>query len=181
MADWRDEPRGGADSASGSPQNGRVDRAAEARSAGETGPGTNAKKEKKVYEAGGIIVWDGKVVLRLTDEQRWIFPKGKLKKHETPVEAAIREAVEETGLSVEVVDVAGEFIMKHEGKKRRFVFYVMRATGRTADWPHHEGRDTFLIDPDRDGTMLRQKGYGDLWAACHDRVRALCGAPAREA
>ena len=177
MADRRDESRAGAEPARDSARNAPVDRG-EPRPVGETGHG---RKEKKVYEAGGVIVYDGKVVLRLTDEQRWIFPKGKLKKHEAPVEAAIREAVEETGLTVEVVGEAGEFIMKHEGKKRRFVFYVMRATGRTADWPHHEGRDTFLIDPDRVGTMLRQKGYGDLWAACHDRVRALCGAPAREA
>ena len=181
MADRRDESRAGAEPASDSPGNGQVDRAAEIGPAGETGHGRKAKKEKKVSEAGGVIVYDGKVVLRLTDAQRWIFPKGKLKKHETPVEAAIREAVEETGLAVEVVDEAGEFIMKHEGKKRRFVFYIMRATGPTADWPRHEGRDTFLIDVDRVGAMLRQKGYGDLWAACHERVRALCGAPVPEA
>lgn len=138
------------------------------------------KKEKKVYEAGGIIVCDGKVVLRLTDEQRWIFPKGKLKKHESPRDAAIREAVEETGLEVEVVGDAGEFVMKHEGKKRRFVFYLMRATDRTWDWPHHEGRDTFLIEPERVGAMLRQKGYGELWASCRDQVQSLCGGESRE-
>ena len=40
-------------------------------------------EERHVYEAGGIIVCDGKVVLRLTDKQHWIFPKGKLKKHES--------------------------------------------------------------------------------------------------
>ena len=132
------------------------------------------KKEKKVSEAGGVIVCDGKVALRLTDEQRWIFPKGKLKKHESPRDAAIREAVEETGLEVEVIDECGEFIMRHEGKKRRFVFFLMRATGKTWDWPHHDGRDTFLMDPDRVGLYIRSKGYGELWEGCQDRVRALC-------
>src|SRR5919106_7058734 len=55
-------------------------------------------EERKVYEAGGVIVCDGKVVLRLTDKQRWIFPKGKVKKGESARDAAIREAIEETGL-----------------------------------------------------------------------------------
>src|SRR5690242_12609517 len=78
----------------------------------ETGkPGKKRKKktkksleERHVYEAGGIIVCDGKVVLRLTDKQRWIFPKGKLKKHESARDAALREATEETGLRVEILD-----------------------------------------------------------------------------
>ena len=134
------------------------------------------KKEKKVYEAGGIIVCDGKVVLRLTDEQHWIFPKGKLKKREAPVDAAIREAVEETGLEVRVLGEAGEFIAKHEGKKRRFAFYLMEATGKTWDWPHHEGRDTFLISADQVGRLVRKKGYGELWEQSRERVAGLCGA-----
>src|SRR5215218_3449171 len=57
-------------------------------------------QDRKVYEAGAIIVCDGKIVLRLTDKQNWIFPKGKLKKRESPQDAAVREAIEETGLQV---------------------------------------------------------------------------------
>lgn len=134
-------------------------------------------EERNVYEAGGIIVCDGKVVLRLTDKQRWIFPKGKLKKHETPVEAAMREATEETGLQVDVIDQVGDLLIPHEGKKRRFAFFLMRATAKTWDWPHHEGRDTFLIAPDRIGALLRQRGYAEVWAACEARVQALCEEP----
>ncbi len=146
--------------------------------AGGAKKGKKAKKEqreRKVYEAGAIIVCDGKVVLRLTDEQHWIFPKGKLKKREAPVDAAIREAVEETGLEVRVLGEAGEFLMKHEGKKRRFVFYLMEATGKTWDWPHHEGRDTFLISADQVGRLVRKKGYGELWERSEERIAGLCG------
>lgn len=130
------------------------------------------KEPKKVYEAGGVIVLDGKVALRFTDGQNWIFPKGKLKKHESPEDAAIREAIEETGLNVVIVGDAGEFVMKSDGKKRRFVFYLMQATGKTWDWPHHEGRDTFLMDPDRVGSLVRKR-YRKLWESCEARVRAL--------
>ena len=128
-------------------------------------------EERKVHEAGGVIVCDGKVVLRLTDKQRWIFPKGKLKKHESPRDAAMREATEETGLKVEVVDQVADLLIRHEGKKRRFVFFLMRATAKTWDWPHHEGRDTFLIAPERVSDLLRHKGYASVWEATAERVR----------
>lgn len=134
-------------------------------------------EERKVHEAGGVIVCDGKVVLRLTDKQRWIFPKGKLKKRESPRDAAVREATEETGLRVEVIDQVADLLIRHEGKKRRFVFFLMRATAKTWDWPHHEGRDTFLISPDRIGDLVRHKGYASVWEASAERVRAMVDDP----
>jgi 8-oxo-dGTP pyrophosphatase MutT (NUDIX family) len=151
-----------------------------------SGQASGEKKRKKksksledrtVAEAGGIIVCDGKVVLRLTDKQRWIFPKGKLKKGETPLEAAMRESTEETGLKVDVIDQVGDLLIYHEGKKRRFMFFLMRATAITWDWPHHEGRDTFLIAPERIGVLVRQGGYADVWASCEERVIAMCDEP----
>ena len=138
---------------------------------------TKPLEEKKVYEAGAVIVCDGKVVLRLTDKQHWIFPKGKLKKHESPVDAAVREAVEETGLAVTVIDQIGDLLIRHEGKKRRFVFFLMQATAKTWDWPHHEGRDTFLISPDRVSSLVRHAGYNSVWQACQTQVRTMCDEP----
>ncbi len=134
-------------------------------------------EELRVYEAGGVIVCDGKVVMRLTDKQRWIFPKGKLKKHESAENAAVREAIEETGLDVKVVAEVADLLIKHEGKKRRFVFFLMQATAKTWDWPHHEGRDTFLISPDRVHGLLRHEGYASVWAASEARVRTMCDDP----
>lgn len=134
-------------------------------------------EERKVHEAGGVIVCDGKVVLRLTDKQRWIFPKGKLKKHESARDAAVREATEETGLKVEVIDQVADLLIRHEGKKRRFVFFLMQATAKTWDWPHHEGRDTFLISSERVRDLLRHKGYASVWEATEERVRAMVDDP----
>lgn len=128
---------------------------------------------RPVYEAGAVIVCDGKIALRLTDEQNWIFPKGKVKKRESPAEAAMREATEETGLVVEHIEQVADLLIRDHGKKRRFVFYLMRATGRTAEWPHHEGRDTFLVSPENVSQLLRSKDYGQVWHAARDRVGAL--------
>ena len=139
--------------------------------------GDRPLEDRRIHEAGGVIICDGKVVLRLTDKQRWIFPKGKVKKRESARDAATREATEETGLEVEVIDQVADLLIRHEGKKRRFVFYLMRATARTWDWPHHEGRDTFLITPERVSGLLHHKGYASVWEACEARVRMMLDDP----
>lgn len=49
--------------------------------------------------AGGIVVGtDGRIVLVEQHGNSWSFPKGGIEKGETPLEAALREIQEETGL-----------------------------------------------------------------------------------
>src|SRR6266542_3387562 len=83
-----------------------------------------------------------------------------------------RDKVWEAG-GIIVVDEAGSFRAKQHGKKRRFLFYLMRATGKTSDWRHHEGRDTFPVPLERVEALLRHDGYGELWQQVRDKVRAL--------
>jgi 8-oxo-dGTP pyrophosphatase MutT (NUDIX family) len=63
-------------------------------------PGTRAEVQES---AGGVVVRriDGDVhVLLIRDPYKnWGLPKGHLEGHETPASAAIREVIEETGLS----------------------------------------------------------------------------------
>jgi predicted NBD/HSP70 family sugar kinase len=80
-------------------------------------------------------------------------------------------------LALEVVDQVADLLIRHEGKKRRFAFFLMRATAKTWDWPHHEGRDTFLISPERIGDLVRHKGYASVWEASEERVRAMVDDP----
>jgi 8-oxo-dGTP pyrophosphatase MutT (NUDIX family) len=53
------------------------------------------------YSAGGVVVYEGSVLLIRTRDLRgrtvWTFPKGKLNTGETSQEAAVREVEEETG------------------------------------------------------------------------------------
>lgn len=53
------------------------------------------------YSAGGVAVRNGEVLLIRTRDLRdrtvWAFPKGKLNRNESSVQAALREVQEETG------------------------------------------------------------------------------------
>src|SRR5437763_1341432 len=64
-----------------------------------------------VQAAGGIVLRAGVRPLVAVVQRRkngaWVLPKGKLKSHETPIEAAKREASEETGHDVIVHEFLG--------------------------------------------------------------------------
>ena len=50
-------------------------------------------------ESAGIVITDGDVVLGCKSYQ-WDLPKGEIEEGEEPIDAAIRETQEETGLIV---------------------------------------------------------------------------------
>ena len=52
---------------------------------------------KRTYSAGGIVVCGDSVLLVCENEIFWGFPKGRLERDETALEAASREIIEETG------------------------------------------------------------------------------------
>jgi 8-oxo-dGTP pyrophosphatase MutT (NUDIX family) len=52
-----------------------------------------------VYAAGGLVRNENGEILLIFRNGRWDFPKGKSKKGEKPRQTAIREVMEETGLS----------------------------------------------------------------------------------
>ncbi len=54
---------------------------------------------KKIDAAGGLVKNEKGEMLFIFRLGKWDLPKGKLAKNETPEEAAIREVMEETGLS----------------------------------------------------------------------------------
>src|SRR4051794_40544792 len=75
---------------------------------------TNLDRDVDVIRAAGGLVWrdspHGKllaIVHRRRYGDEWSLPKGKLKKHETWLEAARREVQEETACRVQVDGFAG--------------------------------------------------------------------------
>lgn len=53
---------------------------------------------KLITAAGGVVIRDSKLLFIYRNE-KWDLPKGKIEKSETPEQAAIREVVEECGIS----------------------------------------------------------------------------------
>jgi 8-oxo-dGTP diphosphatase len=75
--------------------------------------------------AVAVIVFEGRVLMvrRRAPEGvlLWQFPGGKIELGETPVEAAVRETFEETGLLVSAVAVLGERVHPKTGRHLSYV------------------------------------------------------------
>jgi len=80
---------------------------------------------KKPAISAAIIVADGKVLMvrrRVSEgELSWQFPAGAVEAGESMEEAAVRETLEETGLTVEAVKLIGDRV---HPKSKRFMGYT---------------------------------------------------------
>jgi 8-oxo-dGTP diphosphatase len=66
--------------------------------------------EKIDFVAEALIVYDNTVLLRMHDKfKMWLGPGGHVELNEDPMQAAVREAKEETGLDIMIVGTAKIF------------------------------------------------------------------------
>ncbi len=68
-----------------------------------------ARSGEVFHQSAGVVIVDGErcLVVRRSDREEWVLPKGHLERGELPAIAARREAREETGLDVEILDDLG--------------------------------------------------------------------------
>ena len=107
-----------------------------------------------IRAAGGIIrrfVSNGRVeVACIYREARgdWTFPKGKIDDGETFEQGALREVVEETGMSCHVIRFAGTTNYTHrKGKPKIVAYYLMEANeGEFA--PNEEVDELIWVSPE---------------------------------
>ena len=129
--------------------------------------------KKKVQQGGGIIAFGESVVLRRTKSGKWVFPKGHVEPGETTAQTAAREAEEETGLLVEVVEEAGSVKFKTEDEKVEVEYFILRALGPGPRWEKHRNVDTFLVPPEQVEAHLSYGNLRRLWDEVRERVFAL--------
>jgi glycogen(starch) synthase len=83
--------------------------------------------------AGAVVMIDRRcLVLRRADRDEWIFPKGHLEQGESSEDAAIREAREETGLEIEIVEELGSTryaFGRHREQHKRVDWFLARSVG----------------------------------------------------
>jgi len=87
-----------------------------------------------VYAAGGIVVRGSRrpriAVVQRSKDERWVLPRGKLKRKENPVTGAQREVVEETGHPVRVHEFLGAITYRTSGRPKVVQFWRMHAAER---------------------------------------------------
>jgi 8-oxo-dGTP pyrophosphatase MutT (NUDIX family) len=130
-------------------------------------------------QAGGIIIWGDKVVLRLTGSGHLVFPKGHIEPGETPEQTAIREIEEECGLITQIVGVAGAISFKKGHSMLRVTYYLMTVTGESDDIDEHLGIDTFPVPVDWAANLLTFKNIRKLLMGVSPQVERMVAAPAR--
>ena len=64
---------------------------------------------KRHFTVTGFVSVDGKTALHWHKFGMWLPPGGHIEADEDPVQAVLREVLEETGMEVEVVPAAGRF------------------------------------------------------------------------
>lgn len=99
--------------------------------------------------AGGIVFYNGKVLLLQKKCGFWVLPKGRIEKEEECYDAAIREVFEESGIEAEIIKYIDaihytyhNYWTKYEWVLKRVDWYAMRAITCTCKPQAEEG---FLI------------------------------------
>lgn len=64
-------------------------------------------------KAGGILIYDNKILLVQSRGNLWGFPKGGIEPGELPIESAIREVMEETSLVIPFTDDDPKFFINN--------------------------------------------------------------------
>ena len=123
-------------------------------------------------QAGGIIVWRDRVVLRRTALGEWVFPKGWIDPGETAEQAAVREVREETGVRADIVQLAGMASYEADGETRDVVYYLMRVTD-SPEWSEHAGADAASVPYGEVADLLTFDNNRQLWSQMYGDVHRL--------
>ncbi len=96
------------------------------------------RESADIEQAGAIVVrasGDERRLLLVTNKEgdRWIFPKGTIKKSETPEEAAQREAEEESGVRGRLLAYVGATVDEEDGEQIRVNYFLLRSIGKPGE------------------------------------------------
>ncbi len=78
--------------------------------------------------SGGVVFFENRVLILQYKDGTWTFPKGHLEAGETEQTAAVREVLEEAGVSAEILERLGETrYTNNRGEAREVHWFTMSA------------------------------------------------------
>jgi ADP-ribose pyrophosphatase YjhB (NUDIX family) len=88
------------------------------------------------WGVGALVVDDGRVLF-VREGDTWLLPGGRLEAYESPATGAAREVGEETGVSVEIVDLLAiaEQTFVNRGTEETYEFYFATFLGKPSTSP----------------------------------------------
>ena len=89
-------------------------------------------KKLQVIFTGRLLIIKNKKILLIREEEHWETPGGKLEPNETPIENIHREAIEELGTRIKLLNKVPLFYKaRHKGKHIIFCYFFAKTLGRT--------------------------------------------------
>ena len=145
---------------------------------------------RREFSAGGVVVrrmrgrlWLAAVRPRRDPERKpvWALPKGLIDDGETPVETAVREVYEETGLTATVVGKLGDvrYVYTWHGERifKIVSFFLLRPVrGRLGELPpgmEIEVAETRWLPLEESPRLLSYGGERDMAARALETLREL--------
>src|SRR5580692_3755893 len=124
------------------------------------------------FSGGGVVVRDGEVAVIVPVKRgaggiRVLgLPKGHPDDGETAEEAAIREVREETGLSVELIELLGEtsYVYERHGRRtdKRVAFFLMEYRSGSLDDHDHEIEEAHWLPIEQAASELTYEGEREM-------------------
>jgi 8-oxo-dGTP pyrophosphatase MutT (NUDIX family) len=144
-------------------------------------------KNARATSAGGIVVRKGhqgpEIVLgrrrRERDGMTWTLPKGTPHAGETTEQTALREVTEESGLTVDIVDVVGDieywFVLNGTRYHKTVHYFLMRPTGGDMAQHDHEFDEVRWVELAEAERMLSYPTERDILARASEAIAQLAG------
>jgi 8-oxo-dGTP diphosphatase len=135
--------------------------------------------ENSVIRAAGCVLWrrsprDGRPEIALVHRPRyddWSHPKGKLKRGEEPLQGAVREVLEETGVACVPGAALPTVRYLAKGRPKEVRYWAAEATGAGGTFvPNHEVDRLVWLPPDEARAWLTHGHDGALVDAFLDTL-----------
>jgi 8-oxo-dGTP diphosphatase len=122
-----------------------------------------------LIRGGGCVVWrrteEDQIEIALVHRPKygdWSFPKGKCEENETPLAAAYRETLEETGFQVEISRLLGDVEYEVEGVKKSVTYWRAKFVANLGSKPDFEVDQVRWFAPERAVENLKNESDREI-------------------